>query len=563
MSLPDDVGVSVGAEYDHQAAVNSISARLQHFYACQKPYRVYHGSTNSTRLSHKTADSIVDTSHLNNVLGIRHAVSVPGEIPSILVEPNVTMSALVDSALPYGLLPPVVMEFPNITAGGGFTGTSGESSSFREGFFDRNVTWIEMVLPNGEVVTATPNADDPRRDLFEGAASSFGTLGIVTALRIRLRPAKAYVLSRYVPVGSVAEAKDIFVNHRDDPNVDFMDGIMYSVDRGVIILGRLASQSEVPSGMPVQRFTRPWDQWYYLHVESRVYPRSSIPFLSSWSSSSAPVEIEEAVPIRDYLFRYDRGGFWVAEFGFQYFGVPFNRFTRALANDWMNTKTMFHALHMSGLSNSNIVQDVAVPFKNANQMMQWLDGNFHHYPLWLCPLKMTGPPPLFHRGQLQSAEKGDEVPMHLNFGVWGPGSTDWRKFVEFNRAIEAHVQRLGGQKTLYAQVYYTEDEFWNIYGKERYDALRRKYAAAWLPSVFDKMKVDLSVLDESEEDIKRDEKIMQWGDWINYKFWKAWPMAGLYGVAHCIVKKEYVVAEDPFWKRWASILAPQSHAKIA
>ena len=61
------------------------------------------------------------------------------------------MAKLVDATLPFGLVPPVVMEFPAITAGGGFTGTSAEASSFREGVFDRSVTWIEVVLPNGEV----------------------------------------------------------------------------------------------------------------------------------------------------------------------------------------------------------------------------------------------------------------------------------------------------------------------------------------------------------------------------------------------------------------------------
>jgi FAD/FMN-containing dehydrogenase len=34
------------------------------------------------------------------------------------------------------------------------SGTSGESSSFREGFFDHTVNWIEMVLADGQVVKA-------------------------------------------------------------------------------------------------------------------------------------------------------------------------------------------------------------------------------------------------------------------------------------------------------------------------------------------------------------------------------------------------------------------------
>lgn len=85
------------------------------------------------------------------------------------VEPNVPTDALVEFLQPFGLVPPVVMEFPGITVGGGFAGTSGESSSFKYGFFDRTVQSIEIVLGNGEVVTAS---ERERPDLFAGGAGS-------------------------------------------------------------------------------------------------------------------------------------------------------------------------------------------------------------------------------------------------------------------------------------------------------------------------------------------------------------------------------------------------------
>lgn len=97
----------------------------------------------------------------------------------------------------YGLIPPVVMEFPGITVGGGFAGTSGESISFKHGFFDRTVEWIEIVLANGDVTTAshTENAD-----LFYGAACSFGTLGVITLRRLQLVEDRMYVLFNIRPV---------------------------------------------------------------------------------------------------------------------------------------------------------------------------------------------------------------------------------------------------------------------------------------------------------------------------------------------------------------------------
>lgn len=51
-----------------------------------------------------------------------------------LVEPNVRMDMLVNAILPHRYIPPVVMEYLWITVGGGFAGTSGESSSVRAWF---------------------------------------------------------------------------------------------------------------------------------------------------------------------------------------------------------------------------------------------------------------------------------------------------------------------------------------------------------------------------------------------------------------------------------------------
>jgi Delta24-sterol reductase len=71
------------------------------------------------------------------------------------------------------------MEFPDITVGGGSAGTAGESNSYKYGFFDRTVKKIEMVLANGDIVTASV---EKQPDLLYGAASSFGTLGVTTLL---------------------------------------------------------------------------------------------------------------------------------------------------------------------------------------------------------------------------------------------------------------------------------------------------------------------------------------------------------------------------------------------
>jgi FAD/FMN-containing dehydrogenase len=99
---------------NHKAKVNEISLRVKDYYKNNLPFRIYHGSTNSTRIASFKRSEMVDASTLNHVL------SVDSEKMSAIVEPNVPMDKLVRETLKYNLVPPVIMEFPGITVGGVF-----------------------------------------------------------------------------------------------------------------------------------------------------------------------------------------------------------------------------------------------------------------------------------------------------------------------------------------------------------------------------------------------------------------------------------------------------------
>ncbi|KAI8264869.1 Delta(24)-sterol reductase [Colletotrichum sp. SAR11_239] len=138
---------------DHNVAVKRISEIVKDFHSRREPFRIFHGSTSSTRPAH--GQRVVDISELRHVLHIDTAAAVA------IVEPNVAMDQLVAATYRAGMVPPVVMEFPGITVGGGFAGSAGESSSFRYGYFDETVLAVEIILATGEVVNASKmeNAD--------------------------------------------------------------------------------------------------------------------------------------------------------------------------------------------------------------------------------------------------------------------------------------------------------------------------------------------------------------------------------------------------------------------
>ena len=290
------------AEARHDGLVADIATKVKDFHARQVPFRIYHGSTNSTRKLEFSRDTIIDTSSLNEILAIDLVKR------TALVEPNVRMDALVKGTIAHSLIPPVVPELPSITVGGAFAGTAGESSSFKHGFFDATVNWCEIVLGNGEIVKASP---EENADLFDGSKGAMGTLGVVTLFEIQLERTTGRVKVEYHPVGGsrdIMERIQEMIVQREE--YDFVEGITFSQDQCLVIVGTLKENKD-DSVHPRKTFLRTRDDWFYLHAQKlrRKMTDRSRPFV-------------EMVPIEDYVFRYDRGGFWSAKYAYPMFCTP-------------------------------------------------------------------------------------------------------------------------------------------------------------------------------------------------------------------------------------------------
>ncbi|KAF4595980.1 FAD binding domain-containing protein [Ophiocordyceps camponoti-floridani] len=488
----------------HNKAVAGIAAAIRGFFQRKEPFRINHGSTNSTRPRPRPGGATVDISSLSRV------VSIDAASRTALVEPNVPMDRLVEATLREGLVPPVVMEFPGITTGGGYAGTAGESSSFRHGFFDDTLNRVEMVLGNGDVVSASATE---RPDLFRAAAGAVGSLGVTTLLELRLVSARRWVRTTYRRTSSVAEAVAAIRAETNKAENDYVDGILFSPNHGAIITGRMTD--EKPDDEKPQTFSHARDPWFYMHVRDRTASQD---------------ETVQYMPLAEYLFRYDRAGFWVGAEGWKYFRyVPFNRFFRWFLDDFMHTRMLYRALHASGESSRFVVQDLAVPYNKAEELIDYTTRNLAIWPLWLCPLKQARTP-TFH-------PCSGAVPLSegvLNVGVWGWGPKDHEAFVRENRALEDKLVELDGRKWLYAHTYYSEDEFWRVYGnRDWYEALRAKYHATTLPSVYDKVHIDPRAA--------RDEAAAS--------SWRTrWPLGGLYGLWKSILSGDYHLHRNAGWR---------------
>ncbi|PSK45366.1 hypothetical protein B9Z65_2506 [Elsinoe australis] len=515
---------------DHNTRVTSLATHVRSFHDRKIPFRCYHGSTTSTRKVQYSPDTSVDTSSFVNILSVDPARR------TALVEPNVSMASLVTASLPHNLVPAVVPEFTTITVGGCFAGTGGESSSFRHGVFDDTVVSFEIVLGDGSVTKAS---ETENADLWRGAAGSYGTLGVLTLLEVRLVEAKKYVELSYLPVKGTEEAVREMERVTEDAGVGYLDGILFGEEGGVIMVGRFADGGE---GKEIKRFTRRGDDWFYMHAEKVVnglldegrevgsekgHARTDSTSTAGDLDKHQPRTHSELIPTYDYLFRYDRACFWMGQHALDYFYVHNIRFSRWLGDSLFRPGKMMHAGQKAGLMNQYIMQDISVPYKYVSDFVSYIQKEIGIYPLWLCPLLLKHEWPL----KPNDPTIPDRI---MNIGMWGQGSKKLAKFVQQNWDLEKRTRELHGLKCLYAQAYYTEEEFWRVYDKERYDMLRQKYRAGTLPSVYDKVCKN-SATDELE---KRRNSMSERAKGKVKDFWIC---RGLYGATSMLLGGDYLM----------------------
>jgi hypothetical protein len=143
---------------------------------------------------------------------------------------------------------------------------------------------------------------------------------------------------------------------------------------------------------------------------------------------------------------------------------------------------MYEVLQASGISQQFLVQDLSLPAEVAAEFMSFIDKEMGVYPMWICPLCPDNDLSDFQVSNMFT-------PMCINVGVWSGRIADRNEFLRLNRLLEKKLKTLRGKKWFYAHAYYTEKEFWEIYDKKKYYAVRKKYHAEHLPTVFDKVVV--------------------------------------------------------------------------
>ncbi len=429
----------------HNAQIKDISRQIATYFASSrvKRLRFDHGSTLQLKRRESEDYFSVDISQLNGIIEINE------DEQYAIVEPNVPLDRLISQTLEAGLIPLVVPELPGITCGGAVIGGVGESSSYKVGLFDDNCLEYEIVLGNGKIITAS---DTHNSDIFYALPWSYGTLGLLSLIKMKLVPARPYVHLRYCLFETYDDAISFIkrVSHKGEHT--FIDGIVYSKTKTVVMLGHFSDNTS----FPIQTFSRPHDPWFYEHA---------------CEVTKNTAQYEELIPITDYLFRYNRNGFWMGKVFFEFLHIPYTKLTRKLFSPYLNARAMFDAVQKLNLTRSFFIHDYVTNFEVAADLISYIDAIVGIYPIWLCPIRT------FHAKEKISPTNVSREGIVLDIGIYGRSKKYTVDKHGTNDKIERYATAHQSMKVLYSEVFYPEDEFWTIYDKAAYDAIRRKYHA--------------------------------------------------------------------------------------
>ena len=416
------------------------------------------------------------------------------EDKTVTVEPLVNMGQLSHFLIPKGYTLPVLPEMDDLTVGGLYMGVGIETSSHKYGLFNDNVVSAEIVLASGDVVTCGRNG--PNKDLFDALPWSYGTLGFLTSVTIRIVPCKPYVAVHYIPCSTKADGVLEFrrwSEEQGDENADFVEALSFTHETMVVMPAYFCNADDIRekySDATHNAMSWWYKPWFYKHV--------------GWMLDDNQGERWEIVPLRDYFHRHTKSIFWELEQIIPVANHPIFRFLLGWA---VPPKVSFLKLTQTEAlqklyEEQHVIQDMLVPISEMGKSLDVFEDQYGLYPLWICPYRAydygaaNGET---HRCFLRKPNADSEDPktgeryeMYVDLGAYGIPRSVLNKepfdAVASGRAVESFVVSVRGFQMLYADTYMTKDEFYHMFDHEHYFKMKAKYdKLSAFPEIFSKV----------------------------------------------------------------------------
>lgn len=160
----------------------------------------------------------------------------------IRVEPMVNMGQISTTLAKLGWTIAIVPELDDLTVGGLVMGTGVESSSHIYGLFQHICVSYELVLADGSLIKCSK---DENSDLFYAVPWSYGTLGFLTAVEIKIIPATKFIRLTYEPVRGLKNLCRKFDEAARNKKNGFVEALQFSSDEAVIMTGVKVHEKDV------------------------------------------------------------------------------------------------------------------------------------------------------------------------------------------------------------------------------------------------------------------------------------------------------------------------------
>lgn len=287
------------------------------------------------RVGHVVSTS-ESTSKYLDISGLNRVLQVDIDKKTILAEGNCNMETIFEAGLANGLVPKVFPELKEITVGGAIVGAGLETSSFMYGQFNDICRKIYVLLGNGTIVKCTANEESsisfeslnttktttcPDSDLYHALAGSYGTLGTVLCAEIECVPAKPWVdltIKSFRNNTAGLRYMQQRCDSYDEKRLDFIEGIQFPSEKKqilgdlAIISGRMTSGEDSGNETKVEYYypCKSHSEWFYEKIQmvSKQLLRATSGQLDAEGSHTL------RIPLKEFMFRYYRGAFWMARY---------------------------------------------------------------------------------------------------------------------------------------------------------------------------------------------------------------------------------------------------------
>ena len=412
---------------------------------------------NHRDLNFKKKQKRIDTNNLDNIL------SINGDW--IDCESAVTVGKINRTTIQRDKIVPSLPEGDNFTAGGCLGGIALGSNSYSNGFFNNNVIDFDIVLGNGDIVKNV--SANNNSDLYYGVGGTYGTMGIITRVKLKLIPCMQYVKVDYLHHDSFDGFYNNFRKIIQDAKDDFVEAFVNDKNDFTIVVANYVEHVEA------EKIWVTRDKDMFKQRNMCLYAQIAQKKKSNY------------LRLVDYLERYSYSAFWghylytpykIRDFvyaGLIYATIP----KKLLKSDELNINKYFTATsHMVGDYTRDeyvLATDIGVPLSKLEEALELVDEMTKTYPLWICPsIDHYHPDKIFCTRKPELCEDN----IILDLGIYGIKNTRIPS-KKVNKAFENFSFSHGVFKGFFSTCYFDYDGFWNHFDKGKYERLRKKYHA--------------------------------------------------------------------------------------